>query len=280
MKRFMSFFVLSLIGFEAFGAHAAGGRPTMSSNIMAAPRYTASVNQLNGSNSPTANTKGNSTNTDTKTEEQTAEEEKDMREAERSACLNNNIGIGNTFVWASRYSNINNYASMIEDVKNPENNVCFVRVELKSNDETRISVADIEPKYFMWGENIECGSWVDEKEMERRILEARKGARIGGIVASTVGGLGLGVGIMEAFGNKMFDKVSGGKLEGQKSKHLSEGDTRTFYITKMRELEKTNNAKFLEYKGYLNSIKPNIDSYKTSENYEVYKILVEEFADK
>ena len=48
--------------------------------------------------------------------------------------------------------------------------------------------------------------------MEKRILEARKGARIGGIVASTVGGAGLGAGIMELFGNKMFDKVSGGKL--------------------------------------------------------------------
>ena len=70
----------------------------------------------------------------------------------------------------------------------------------------------------MWGENIECGSWVNEKEMEKRILDARKGARIGGIVASTIGGAGLGVGAMELFGNKLI----GGKVEGQKNKKLTD----------------------------------------------------------
>jgi len=69
----------------------------------------------------------------------------------------------------------------------------------------------------MWGENIECGSWVNEKDMEKRILDAKKGARVGGIVASTVGGAGLGVGIMEAFGNRLID----GKVMGQKSKELT-----------------------------------------------------------
>ena len=59
---------------------------------------------------------------------------------------------------------------MVEDVKNPENNVCFVRVELKSDDESRISVSDVRPKYFAWGEAIKCGSWVNEQEMEDRIL--------------------------------------------------------------------------------------------------------------
>ena len=202
MKRFMSFMILSLVALNSYGDQVAGRRPSMSDKFMAAPRYTASVNQLN--------TGINVSKTDTSKTD--TEEEKDMREAERNACLNNNIGIGNTFVWASRYSNLSDYSSMIEDTENPENNVCFVRVEIKSSDETRISVADIEPKYFQWGEEIECGSWVDAKEMEKRILEARKGARIGGIVASTVGGAGLGAGIMELFGNKMFDKVSGGKL--------------------------------------------------------------------
>jgi hypothetical protein len=174
-------------------------------------RYTASVNQLNGASSNGAVTSSSSSSTAT---------EADQREAERNACINNNVGIGNTFVWASRYSDSSNYAGMVEDIENPENNVCFVRVELKSDDESRISVSDIAPKYFTWGENIECGSWANEKEMEKRILEARKGARIGGIVASTVGGAGVGVGAMELFGNKLID----GKVQGQKSSKLSESD--------------------------------------------------------
>ena len=65
-----------------------------------------------------------------------------MREAERNACMNNNIGIGNTFVWASRYSDTSNYMNMVEDIDNPQNNVCFVRVELKSND-SAISAAEL-----------------------------------------------------------------------------------------------------------------------------------------
>ena len=150
-----------------------------------------------------------------------------MREAERNACMNNNIGIGNTFVWASRYSDTSNYANMVEDVTNPQNNVCFARVELKSDDESRVSVADVAPKYFMWGESIECGSWADQKAIEKRILDARKGARIGGIVASTVGGAGLGVGVMELFGNKLI----GGKVEGQKNEKMSDEDKVKFYNT-------------------------------------------------
>ena len=212
MKNFVSVLVLSFVSVSAF---AATGRLAMSNKIMTAPRYTASINQLGGMNI-IANTNGQDNDgvmqitTETKTPE---EPEVDKREAERNACINNNIGIGNTFVWASRYSNTSSYSTMVEDTTNPENNVCFVRVELKSDDESRISVADIPAKYFMWGENIECGSWVNKKDMEQRILDAKKGARIGGIVASSVGGAGLGVGIMELFGNR----VIGGKVEGQKS---------------------------------------------------------------
>lgn len=219
MKYFVSVLVIAMFG---FGANAAqNGRPAMAKNIMSAPRYTASVNQISGNGGgmngrvkPVAN----ADETEHQTTEQEPEEEVeetvvvDMREAERNACINNNIGVGNTFVWASKYSDTSNYANMVEDVEHPENNVCFVRVELSSTNESRIKVADIEPKYFMWGEPIKCGSWVSRKEMENRILDARKGARIGGIVASTVGGMGLGVGSMELFGNKLI----GGKVEGQK----------------------------------------------------------------
>lgn len=217
MKYLVSALVLAVFG---FGANAAqnGGRPAMAKNIISAPRYTASVNQVSGPMSVKGNAKTQNTTTEPEqeTEEvQEQEEEKvavDMREAERNACINNNIGVGNTFVWASKYSDTSNYATMVEDVEHPENNVCFVRVELKSTNESRIKVSDIAPQYFMWGEPIKCGSWVSKKEMEKRILDARKGERIGGIIATTVGGAGLGVGAMELFGNKLI----GGKVQGQK----------------------------------------------------------------
>jgi hypothetical protein len=135
---------------------------------------------------------------------------KDMREKEKSACIGNNIGIGNTFVWASRYSNLNNYASMIEDVEEPANNTCFVKVGLKSDD-TRINVSDIPTKYFEMGQTITCGSWANEEDMRQRILDAKKGARIGGTIAASVGGAAIGVGAMELFGNQWI----GGKVEGQ-----------------------------------------------------------------
>ena len=134
MKRFVSFIVLSMISCGAMAANSA--RPAMSNRIMSAPRYTASINQLNGM------ALANSTNKNTAVVEE-KEPEIDMREAERNACMNNNIGIGNTFVWASRFSDTSNYATMVEDTVNPQNNVCFVRVELKSDNESRISVSDI-----------------------------------------------------------------------------------------------------------------------------------------
>ena len=205
MKYIVSVVILSLF---VCGANAAtNARPAMSGKmIMTAPRYTASINQLGGN--PSVSVKSDPVMTAPTTQV-------DRREAERNACINNNIGVGNTFVWASRYSNTLNYSTMIEDTENPQNNVCFARVEIKSDD-PKISVADIPAKYFMWGETIECGSWVDDKEMEQRILDAKKGARVGGIVASTVGGAGLGVGIMEAFGNRLID----GQVMGQKAKNL------------------------------------------------------------
>ena len=218
MKYFVSVFVLALFGFSAEAA-TGGARPAMANKIMSAPRYTASVNQLNGTvptNGVVTTTTVVSSQTDTTSQETVEEEEEekvDMREAERNACINNNIGVGNTFVWASRYSDTSNYASMVEDVEHPENNVCFVRVELASSNESRVKVSDIEPKYFEWGEPIKCGSWVSKKEMEKRILDAKKGVRIGGIVASTVGGAAVGVGAMELFGNKLI----GGKVQGQKA---------------------------------------------------------------
>lgn len=219
MKYLVSALVLAMFG---FGANAAqNGRPAMAKNIISAPRYTASVNQVSGQMNikgsaktevPTVEPEEQAKEPEETEEEKAEKEAVDMREAERNACINNNVGVGNTFVWASKYSDTSNYAAMVEDAEHPENNVCFVRVELNSTNESRIKVSDIAPQYFMWGEPIKCGSWVSKKEMEKRILNARKGERIGGIIATTVGGAGLGVGAMELFGNKLI----GGKVEGQK----------------------------------------------------------------
>jgi len=249
MKYFIYVLGVVLITFSADAAH--GGRPAMSPRIISAPRYTASVKQIDGMDNGNTvkktvlvSNKSSVENVEdvTESKEDKVAEEKpvvDMREAERNACINNNIGIGNTFVWASRYSDTSNYANMIEDSEHPENNVCFVRVELKSSNESRIKVSDIEPRYFMWGEPIKCGSWVSKKEMEKRILDARKGARIGGIVASTVAGVGLGIGAMELFGNKLI----GGKVQGQKSV-----SGKTLYKNKLVSMKEKNSPGFSEYK--------------------------------
>lgn len=274
MKKMLSLLLLSLIVVPANAAQ--NNRATMSSKIMPAPeRRTASLNQLNTMGNaayvttPGGTTATNTTTTTTTTTVTKEEEEKDMREAERNACMNNNIGIGNTFVWASRYSDTSNYASMVEDTANPQNNVCFARVELKSTDESRVSVADIPAKYVMWGETVECGGWVDKKDIEKRILDARKGARIGGIVASTVGGAGLGVGAMELFGNKLI----GGKVQGQKSLKDQE-----LYKSQLLVLQKKGGA---EYNSYIENLKTIRDAYQdnriTREEYEEYEDLIREF---
>ena len=49
--------------------------------------------------------------------------------------------------------------------------------------------------------------------MQKRVLDARKSARTWATVGGAVGGAGLGVGVMELFGNKLI----GGAVEGQKA---------------------------------------------------------------
>lgn len=279
MKYFVSMLTLSLLSLNAFAAGT--GRLAMSNKIMSAPRYTASINQLGGMNI-IANTNGMDNNNSMQITTgggnenpnnggNDDDEKPDNREAERNACINNNIGIGNTFVWASRYSNTSNYSTMVEDTANPQNNVCFVRVELKSNDETRISVSDIPAKYFMWGENIECGGWVDKKTMEQRILDTKKGARIGGIVASSVGGAGLGVGIMELFGNRLI----GNKVEGQRS---LEGDE--LYRSQLLVLREKSRSQFDRYVEDLKVLKAACASgtVLSSSDCSKYRALINEFA--
>ncbi|MBP3397300.1 MAG: hypothetical protein J6K82_00015 [Alphaproteobacteria bacterium] len=171
-----------------------------------------------------------------------AEPEKDMREKEKKVCLANNIGVGNTFVWASRFSDTSSYVTMIEDVEEPENNVCFVKVEMKSTD-PKIDVSDIPGKYFVMGENITCGAWTDEEALRKRILDAKKSARTWATVGGVVGGAAVGVGAMELFGNKAI----GGAVEGQYSMNESE-----LLRSQLLVLKKDNPT---EYNRYVSALK-------------------------
>ncbi len=167
------------------------------------------------------------------------------RDAERLACISNNIGVGNTFVWASKYSNTSNYSTMVEDTENPENNVCWVRVELRSND-AKIDLSDVPGKYFQMGTNIECGAWADADLIEKRILDAKKSARTWATVAGSVGGAGIGVGAMELFGNKLI----GGAVQGQKG--LSEDE---LFVLQLKELKTSDKNRYDEIVATLNALK-------------------------
>lgn len=172
-------------------------------------------------------------------------------EHQKQACLNNNIGFGNTFVWASRYSNTLNYTSMVEDVNNPENNVCFVLVEVKSSD-SRVDTSDVQAKYFPMGQDITCGSWTDEDMLRQRILDAKKSGRTWATVGGAVGGAGLGVGIMELFGNELI----GGRVEGQAS--LS-GDRQL--LAQLRALKVQDPTEFNRFMTALAELKSACESY-------------------
>ncbi len=224
-----SLFVL-LIACPAFAAtpNTQARRSVTSQMVMAAPRATASTNQIsamaasNGATVDKSSVRVEAEPAPAKTD--------DTREKEKNACINNNVGVGNTFVWASRYSNINNYAAMIEDIEEPENNVCFVKVSVKSND-PKISVDDIAARYYEMGRDITCGEWVDEEMMRQRILDAKKSTRTWATVGGVVGGAGIGVGAMELFGNKLI----GGKVQGQKNENLSDSEVLRSQLLVLKE---------------------------------------------
>ena len=181
------------------------------------------------------------------------EKTKDMREREKAACIQNNIGVGATFVWASKYSNSADYNSMIEDVEFPENNVCFVKVGLKSND-SRINVSDIPTKYFVMGENITCGEWANEQTLKNRILDAKKKGRTWATVGGVVGGAGIGVGAMELFGNKLI----GGAVEGQVYIKEEKGETELL-CSQMKVLHQEKSSKYNDIRDSLTELKKYCD---------------------
>lgn len=132
------------------------------------------------------------------------------KQKEREFCVSNSMG--NTFVWASNNSDTSNYSYMVEDIRDVTNNSCFVKVGMSSAT-GRVDLSGIKNQYFQIGQSVICGSWVDKKELEKRILDTRKSKRVWGTVAGAVGGAAVGVGTMELFGNKLI----GGKVEGQKA---------------------------------------------------------------
>lgn len=255
MKKILSLFVGCLIVTGGFAAPAGRGRVSMSGQMMAAPRATVSKTQIS------AMAAVNNSNMAVTPEQMVPAVKVDTREKERNACLANNIGIGNTFVWASRFSNVNNYASMIEDVEQPENNVCFVKVGLKSDDD-RIDLSDIPEMYFPMGQAITCGSWVDEEDMRQRILDAKKKARVWGTVGGVVGGAGIGVGAMELFGNKLI----GGKVEGQKS--MSDREFARSYVLRLSEEDPTKYGQVLQAITQFKMLCENAE-YKTTPDREI-----------
>ena len=221
-KNILSIFVLSLFLEPSFAAtqNNQSRRSMNSQMVMSAPRVTtASTSQISNMAVSVSTQQSEVDKSSVRVEPITTPSVPvvDNREKEKAACINNNIGFGNTFVWASRYSNSGSYSSMVEDIEEPENNICFVKVELKSND-SNINVADIPSRYFQMGSNIVCGEWADQELLRQRILDAKKKTRVWASVGGAVGGAGIGVGAMELFGNRLI----GGKLEGQKD--LSENE--------------------------------------------------------
>ena len=147
-KSFLLFFGM----FCLFVSDAGAARPSMSEKMMAAPRAgVASKNQISAAATLTADEavvskaslKAGDVNANLEINpDEMLSVKKNMREKERLACISNNIGISNTFVWASRYSDSSSYVSMVEDVEEPENNTCFVKTALKSND-PKINVSNV-----------------------------------------------------------------------------------------------------------------------------------------
>lgn len=228
MNKVLSFIALTLICFPGIGAETSNSRRTNAAQWTDASQRVASKAQV--VKAAATGTTGNS-GTTTK---------KDTRETEKNACIENNVGVNNTFVWATAVSDTTDYASMIEDTENPENNVCFVKVELTSTD-SDIKLDDIDSIYYEMDKNIVCGEWAKKDKIEKRILDGKKTARAWGTVAGSVGGAGVGVGSMELFGNRAI----GGKVMGQKD--LQKNDYKNWIKSELLELQKKDKAQFDEF---------------------------------
>lgn len=256
MRKFCCFLTVLLLALPAMAAMPATGRGRAAARntndnaragtLVSAPA-TASANRNK--------TDGAQNNTETQQPAETSQvadiqqvAQVNTYERDKAACIQNNIGVGDTFVWASRYSSAQDYVSLIEDVKKPENNVCFVKVSLSSAD-ARIDVSDIADKYFLMGDTITCGEWADEAMLKQRILDAKKKGRTWATVGAAVGGAGLGVGAMELFGNKLLAKAGVSSVEGQDG--LDETD---LLCSQLKVLQKEDKAEYDNIKQHLQTL--------------------------
>ena len=193
-------------------------------------------------------------------DEQSVETPKtDETDARRATCLANNIGGRDIFVWAASDSNTDNYSTMVEDTTNPENNVCFALVKVQTND-VRVDLADIPGKYFPMGQRITCGNWVDGDMLKKRILDGKKSARVWATVAGSVGGAGLGVGIMELGGNKALAAMGVKSVQGQKA--LS-GDE--LFLSQLKVLKKDKDSRYATIVDEIKQIKKGCEKNKIPE---------------
>lgn len=263
MNKVISWFIVGLIAVPS-GAFAVQNnqqarRSMASQMVMSAPRVTASTNQItamaNANEAKLATTPTITPDAVRVDAESVVPPSTNDREKEKQACISNNIGVGNTFVWASRYSNTNDYSSMVEDVQNPDNNVCFVRVEVKSND-PKISVDDIAGRYFIIGEDITCGQWTDNELLRQRILDAKKSTRTWATVGGVVGGAGLGVGAMELFGNRWI----GGAVEGQANTNLDKNELLLSQLLVLRDSGGARDPSYTQIVDALNALKQECNS--------------------
>lgn len=158
---------------------------------------------------------------------------------ERDACLARAATTFDTYVWASKNSNPTSYYSMREDTSNPDNNACFIKVSVTNTDE-RIDTHDIPSRYFMVGQRAKCGDWLDEQDLEQRILDATKKGRIAGAVATSLVSAGVGVGIAEGAMKIAESKGSTSKLMGQKGLN----NNKDLLKSQLLKLKRTNPSKY------------------------------------
>jgi hypothetical protein len=121
-------------------------------------------------------------------------------QAAKDKCLANNVGMGGVFIWANKDArNAPNYlttgipsvAMLTEDVSNPANNTCFVRVELAST-QSGVNLAGMPYAYFAENDTVTCGSWVSKSAVEEKILAASSTSRTLGTIGGAVAGAGIG----------------------------------------------------------------------------------------
>jgi len=116
------------------------------------------------------------------------------------------------------------------------------------SDDSRINVSDIQPRYFELGQNITCGSWIDDAKMQARILDAKKTARTLGTIGGAVGGAGVGVGAMELFGNKLIGHAVMGQQQYAEN-------TTGWFVAKANELKQKNRDDYNKFVEYVETLK-------------------------